>query len=118
MELYCGDFHMATVLWSSTNDCKTDVGMCTLPQKNPMFIRGLNYIFDSVHIIWCLCHSLSSTIYFTTQKDCRVSIYESDKRNVIKHPQESDDSQKCNTFLKTEETGAEGGGETGIPPPF
>ena len=57
-----------------------------------MFIRGLNYIFDSVHIIWCLRHSLSSTIYFTTQKDCRVSIYKSDKRNAIKHPQKSDDS--------------------------
>ena len=57
-------------------------------------------------------------IYFTTQKDCRVSIYESDRRNVIKHPQESDDSQKCNTFLKTEETGAEWGGETGSPHHF
>ena len=59
-----------------------------------------------------------SCIYFTTQKDCRVSIYKSDKRNVIKHPRESDDSQKCKTFLKTEETGGEGEGEQESPHHF
>ena len=40
-------------------------------------------------------------IYFTTQKDARVSVYKSHKRNVIKHPQE-----KCsvNFCAKSKET--------------
>ena len=28
-------------------------------------------------------------IYFTTQKDARVSVYKSQKRNMIKHPQDN-----------------------------
>ena len=40
-------------------------------------------------------------IYFTTQKDARVSVYKSHKRNMIKHPQE-----KCsvNFCAKSKET--------------
>ena len=40
-------------------------------------------------------------IYFTTQNDARVSVYKSQKRNMIKHPQE-----KCsgNFYAKSKET--------------
>ena len=56
--------NMSHVL-SLLDDRKTDVDMCQSTQNNPMFIRGLNYIFDSVHILWCLRHSCSSTICHT-----------------------------------------------------
>ena len=34
-------------------------------------------------------------IYFITQKDARVSVYKSHKRNVIKHPQEKCSVKFC-----------------------
>ena len=46
------DDHKIVAIWKST-------------QCNPMFIRGLNYIFDNIHILWCLRHSWSSSICHT-----------------------------------------------------
>ena len=50
---------------SLLGDHKTNVDMWTSPQYNSMLTRGFNYIFDSVHILWCHRHSCSSTICHT-----------------------------------------------------
>ena len=43
--------NMSHVL-SLLEDHKTDVAISESTQNNPMFIRGLNYILDSGHILW------------------------------------------------------------------
>ena len=66
--------HVLTLL----DERKTDVAMRKSPQYNPMFIRSLNYIFDSAHIILCLRHSWLSMIshtycgYLTTIKPFQI----------------------------------------------
>ena len=53
--------------------------------KGPLPTYGINEInpqtMTSVYSYYC--------IYFTTPKDARVSVYESHKRNMIKHPQDN-----------------------------
>ena len=48
-----------------TSPCENHVAMCKSPQYNPMFTRGLNYIFDSLYILCCLRHSWSSKLCLT-----------------------------------------------------